>query len=46
MRSFVGAAIGLLLGLALVIVLDRVDPRIRTKLEAEEAFGWPVIATG
>ncbi len=42
-RGGLGAALGLLLGVALVIVLDRVDPRIRTKFEAEEAFGWPVI---
>ena len=42
-RGGLGAALGLLLGVALVIVLDRIDPRIRTKFEAEEAFGWPVI---
>lgn len=42
-RGAIGGAIGLLLGMALVIVLDRIDPRIRTKFEAEEAFGWPVI---
>ncbi len=42
-RVGLGAAFGLLLGLVLAIVLDRVDPRIRTKFEAEEAFGWPVI---
>jgi Mrp family chromosome partitioning ATPase/capsular polysaccharide biosynthesis protein len=42
-RVGLGAALGLVLGFALSIVLDRVDPRIRTKFEAEEAFGWPVI---
>jgi capsular exopolysaccharide synthesis family protein len=42
-RVGLGAALGLVFGFALSIVLDRVDPRIRTKFEAEEAFGWPVI---
>jgi len=42
-RVALGAAVGLLFGFALAIVLDRIDPRIRTKFEAEEAFGWPVI---
>lgn len=42
-RAGLGGAAGLVIGIGLVIMLDRVDPRIRTKAEAEEAFGWPVI---
>ena len=42
-RAAFGGLLGLLLGATVVIVLDRVDPRIRTKFEAEEAFGWPVV---
>jgi Mrp family chromosome partitioning ATPase len=43
-RSGAGAALGLLLGAGLALTIDRIDPRIRTKLDAEEAFGWPVVA--
>ncbi|MCX7620327.1 MAG: hypothetical protein N2037_05705 [Acidimicrobiales bacterium] len=43
-RSGAGAALGLMLGVGLALTIDRIDPRIRTKLDAEEAFGWPVIA--
>ena len=43
MRAGIGAFVGLIFGIVLVLVLDRVDPRIRTKADTEEAFGWPVI---
>lgn len=43
-RGAAGAAGGLLIGIAIGLVVDRVDPRIRTKDQAETAFGWPVIA--
>ncbi len=46
-RPVRGAAVGLvgfLLGLGLVFVLDRIDPRLRTGQDAEEAFGLPVLA--
>jgi Mrp family chromosome partitioning ATPase/capsular polysaccharide biosynthesis protein len=42
--AVVGGVAGLLMGVVLVLVIDRLDPRIRTKVDAEEAFGWPVIA--
>lgn len=44
MRILFGSLAGLILGVVLVLVIDRLDPRIRTKVDAEEAFGWPVIA--
>lgn len=42
----IGAAsgVGLIIGLALVLVVDRLDTRVRTRRAAEEAFGLPVIA--
>ncbi len=43
-RSAAGAVLGLFLGAGLALTIDRIDPRIRTKLDAEEAFGWPVVA--
>ncbi|MEQ8717558.1 MAG: division plane positioning ATPase MipZ [Acidimicrobiales bacterium] len=39
-----GGIVGLLLGVLLVILLSRLDYRIRTKEEAEEHFGLPVVA--
>ncbi|HEX2029008.1 MAG TPA: hypothetical protein VHF25_13515, partial [Nitriliruptorales bacterium] len=36
--------IGLLLGAGLALLLERVDPRVRSRRQAEEAFGLPVIA--
>ena len=35
---------GLLVGVGMVIALDRLDSRIRSKAAAEEAFGAPVVA--
>jgi capsular exopolysaccharide synthesis family protein len=35
---------GLLFGVAMVLGLDRFDTRVRTRRQAEEAFGIPVIA--
>ncbi len=43
MRAAIGGIVGLILGIVVVLVLDRINPRIRTKVDAEEAFGWPVI---
>jgi len=43
-RLAIGLVAGLILGAGLMLVLDRIDPRIRTREEAEEAFGYPVIA--
>jgi Mrp family chromosome partitioning ATPase/capsular polysaccharide biosynthesis protein len=42
-RAALGGLAGLILGGVLALVIDRLDPRIRTKLDAEEAFGFPVI---
>jgi capsular exopolysaccharide synthesis family protein len=43
-RGLVAAALGLPIGLALALVVERVDRRIRTKEMAEKAFGLPVLA--
>lgn len=43
-RALILGTIGLLLGLAAVVVIDRLDVRIKTKEEAEAAFRLPVIA--
>lgn len=43
-QGAIGAAVGLLLGIGLTILIERLDPRIRTKEQAELAYGWPVIA--
>jgi Mrp family chromosome partitioning ATPase len=44
LRTAVGALFGLFLGIAIAIGLQRLDPRLRSKEDAEEAFGLPVIA--
>lgn len=43
-RMVIGSGVGLLLGLGLALVLGRFDTRIRTREEAEDAFGLPVVA--
>jgi capsular exopolysaccharide synthesis family protein len=43
-RSMILGSIGFFLGLIAVIVLERLDVRIKTKEEAEAAFRLPVIA--
>ena len=43
-RLIFGGILGLLLGVALALVLDRLDTRIRSRDEAEENFGLPVLA--
>lgn len=43
-RVGVGALLGFVLGSALAVLVDRVDTRIRTRREAERAFGLPVVA--
>jgi capsular exopolysaccharide synthesis family protein len=43
-RFAVGAVLALILGLALVFVVDWADTRIRTREDAEDAFGLPVMA--
>jgi capsular exopolysaccharide synthesis family protein len=43
-RLLIAGILGLLAGLALALVVERYDPRIQTRQEAEEHFGLPVIA--
>ncbi len=43
-RALLLGGVGLLLGVAGAVALDRLDSRIRSKGSAEEAFGAPVVA--
>ncbi len=43
-RGVLGAFLGFLLGIGLAFVTERLDSRIRTRAEAEEAFALPVLA--
>jgi Mrp family chromosome partitioning ATPase/capsular polysaccharide biosynthesis protein len=43
-RGVLGAILGLLAGIGLALVSDRLDRRIRTREDAESAFGLPVLA--
>lgn len=43
-QLLLGGFLGLALGMVLAIVVDRVDPRIHARSEAERAFGVPVVA--
>lgn len=43
-RTAIGAALGLLTGLALALVLDRLDSRLRSRKEIHDALGMPIIA--
>ncbi|MGH2579341.1 MAG: hypothetical protein ACRDGP_00640, partial [Actinomycetota bacterium] len=43
-RILFAAIIGLLAGVGLALLLDRVDPRLWTKEATEERFGFPVLA--
>ncbi len=43
-RSVLGAFLGLLLGIGLALLLERLDRRVRTRAEAEEAYSLPVLA--
>lgn len=42
-RAGVGGMTGLVLGILLVLVLDRLDPRVHTKEDVEEAYDLPVL---
>jgi capsular exopolysaccharide synthesis family protein len=42
-RIVLAAGIGLLAGAALALVLERLDTRVRTKPDAEQRFGLPVL---
>lgn len=43
-RGLVAAGLGIPIGLALALIVERVDRRIRTKEAAEQAFGLPMLA--
>lgn len=43
-RTAIGGAVGLLVGLALALVLDRMDTKIYDRDQVEEALGLPVLA--
>jgi Mrp family chromosome partitioning ATPase/capsular polysaccharide biosynthesis protein len=43
-RGIFGALLGLLAGIGIAVLRERLDRRIRTRAEAEEAFGLPVLA--
>ena len=44
LRIAVAALLGLLLGAALALVVERLDSRMRTREQAEDAIGLPVLA--
>jgi Mrp family chromosome partitioning ATPase len=43
-RTILGGLLGLLVGIGLAFLLERVDTRLWTKKAAEESFGFPVVA--
>ncbi len=43
-RALLGGGLGLFASLAAILLMDRLDNRLRTKEEAEDAFGLPVVA--
>ncbi len=43
-RTVLGAFLGLLAGIGLALVLDRLDHRLRTRSDAETTYGLPVLA--
>lgn len=43
-RTLLGALVGMLLGLALAILVDHLDRRLRTRDEIHQAVGLPVVA--
>ncbi len=43
-RTLLGGIVGILVGLALAVLIDRFDTRVYDRSQAEEAFGLPVLA--
>jgi len=41
-RGFLGALLGFLIGIGLALVADRVDRRLRTRVDFEASYGMPV----
>ncbi|MDI2130186.1 tyrosine-protein kinase domain-containing protein [Yinghuangia seranimata] len=44
LRLALAAALGLALGLVAALMVDRMDMRLRSRMQVEDAFGMPVIA--
>ncbi len=44
-NGILGAVLGLLLGIGLAFLLERLNRRLRDPEEAREVFGWPVLGT-
>lgn len=44
-NGILGGVLGLLLGIGLAFLLERLNRRLRDPEEAREAFGWPVLGT-
>lgn len=44
-NAVVGTALGLLLGVGLALLMDRLDRRLRDRAEIEEIYGRPVLGT-
>jgi capsular exopolysaccharide synthesis family protein len=44
LRASIAAVLALVLSVGLVLLIDHLDKRVRTRREAEEAFGLPVLA--
>ena len=43
-RALIAGVIGLVLGALIALAMDRVDDKVRTRRDAQEAFGLPVVA--
>jgi Mrp family chromosome partitioning ATPase len=43
-RGVLGGVLGLLVGVGIALVREQLDTRLRNREEAEDAFGWPVLA--
>ncbi len=43
-RGILGAILGMMVGVGIAVVTDRVDRRLRTREEVETAFGMPILA--
>lgn len=43
-RGILGAILGMMIGVGIAVVRDRVDRRLRTREEVEAAFGMPILA--